>query len=50
MSNGDKIEGKAKEMEGKVTNDTTREVEGKGQQAKADAEQAGKKIEKDMKS
>lgn len=31
---GDKIEGKAKEMKGKVTGDKSTELEGKAQQAK----------------
>ncbi len=40
---GDKVAGKAKEVEGKVTNDPVREGEGKAQQTKGDLESQGQK-------
>ena len=51
MGNDDKVDnkmddlkGKAKEFEGKVTGDETREAQGKGEQAKSDLKQAGEKV------
>ncbi|MCO5968104.1 CsbD family protein [Actinoallomurus soli] len=41
---GDKIKGKAKEAVGKVTGNEEMEAEGKADQAKSDAKQAGEKI------
>lgn len=40
----DDLQGKAKEAAGKVTDDERLEAEGKGDQAGADAKQAGEKI------
>ena len=51
MGIGDKLEntkdnlvGKAKEVQGKVTDDESREAEGRLQQGKADLKQAGEKV------
>jgi uncharacterized protein YjbJ (UPF0337 family) len=38
------LSGKAKEFEGKVTGDETREAQGQGEQSKADLKQAGEKF------
>jgi uncharacterized protein YjbJ (UPF0337 family) len=40
----DRIEGKAKELEGKLTDDESREAEGRLQQKKADLEDKPKEI------
>lgn len=40
----DDLQGKAKEAAGKVTDNERLEAEGKGEQAQADAKQAGEKI------
>ena len=48
MPDGEKVEGKAKELQGKLTDDKSRQVEGKAQQAKADAANAGEQIKKDV--
>lgn len=44
----DKVIGKAKELEGKITGDKTREVEGKAQQAKGKVKEKTKKIKEDF--
>lgn len=44
----DKVIGKAKELEGKITGDKTREVEGKAQQAKGKVKEKAKKIREDF--
>jgi uncharacterized protein YjbJ (UPF0337 family) len=44
------LSGKAKELEGKVTGDETREAQGQGEQSKADLKQAGEKIKDAFKS
>jgi uncharacterized protein YjbJ (UPF0337 family) len=44
------LSGKAKEVEGKVTGDETREAQGQGEQSKADLKQAGEKIKDAFKS
>lgn len=41
---GDKIKGKAKEAVGKLTGNEEMEAEGKADQAKGDAKQAGEKV------
>ncbi|MEV5707741.1 CsbD family protein [Actinoallomurus sp. NPDC052274] len=41
---GDKIKGKAKETVGKVTGNEEMEAEGKADQVKGDAKQAGEKV------
>ncbi|MEV5746309.1 CsbD family protein [Actinoallomurus sp. NPDC052308] len=41
---GDKIKGKAKETVGKVTGNERLEAEGKADQVKGDAKQAGEKV------
>ncbi|MQY07690.1 CsbD family protein [Actinomadura macrotermitis] len=41
---GDKIKGKAKEVAGKVTGNERLEAEGKAEQVKGDAKQAGEKV------
>ncbi len=40
---GDKVAGKAKEVEGKVTDDPVREAEGNAQQTKGDVEAQGQR-------
>jgi uncharacterized protein YjbJ (UPF0337 family) len=40
----DELKGKAKEMEGKATGDDAREAQGKGEQTKANLDQAGEKL------
>lgn len=40
----DKLTGKAKEAEGKLTGDREREAQGRGEQTKADLNQAGEKV------
>ncbi len=44
----DKIIGKAKEVEGKLTGDKTREVEGKAQQVKGKVKAKAKKVKEDI--
>lgn len=44
----DKVIGKAKELEGKITGDKTREVEGKVQQAEGKVKAKAKKIKEDF--
>ena len=44
----DKIIGKAKEVEGKLTGDKSREVEGKAQQVKGKVKVKGKKVKEDI--
>ena len=44
----DKIIGKAKEVEGKLTGDKSREVEGKAQQVKGKVKAKGKKVKEDI--
>jgi uncharacterized protein YjbJ (UPF0337 family) len=40
----DDLSGKAKETEGKLTGDESREAQGKGEQTKSDLKQAGEKV------
>ena len=44
----DKIIGKAKEVEGKLTGDKSREVEGKAQQVKGKVKAKAKKVKEDI--
>lgn len=44
----DKIIGKAKEVEGKLTGDKSREVEGKAQQVKDKVKAKAKKVKEDI--
>ena len=44
----DKIIGKAKEVEGKITGDKSREVEGKAQQVKGKVKAKAKKVKEDI--
>lgn len=44
----DKIIGKAKEVEGKITDDKLREAEGKAQQAKGKLKDKATKVKKDI--
>ena len=44
----DKIIGKAKEVEGKLTGDKSREVEGKAQQVKGKVKAKAKKLKEDI--
>ena len=44
----DKIIGKAKEVEGKLTGDKSREVEGKAQQVKGKVKAKAKKVKDDI--
>ena len=44
----DKIIGKAKEVEGKLTGDKSREVEGKAQQVKGKVKAQAKKVKEDI--
>ena len=44
----DKIIGKAKEVEGKLTGDKSREVEGKAQQVKGKVKAKTKKVKEDI--
>lgn len=44
----DKIVGKAKEVEGKLTGDKSREVEGKAQQVKGKVKAKAKKVKEDI--
>lgn len=44
----DKIIGKAKEVEGKLTGDKSREVEGKAQQVKGKVKGKAKKVKEDI--
>ena len=44
----DKIIGKAKEVEGKLTGDKSREVEGKAQQGKDKVKAKAKKVKEDI--
>lgn len=44
----DKIIGKAKEVEGKLTGDKLREVEGKAQQVKGKVKAKAKKVKEDI--
>lgn len=44
----DKIIGKAKEFEGKLTGDKSREVEGKAQQVKGKVKAKAKKVKEDI--
>lgn len=44
----DKIIGKAKEVEGKLTGDKSREVEGKGQKTKGKVKAKTKKVKDDI--
>jgi uncharacterized protein YjbJ (UPF0337 family) len=46
---GDKIKGKANEVTGKATGDKSREVKGKGQQAKGDVKNETSRLTKDDK-
>ncbi|MBC9720392.1 MAG: CsbD family protein [Lactobacillus sp.] len=44
----DKVIGKVKEVEGKLTNDKLREAEGKAQQAKGKLKDKADKVKKDL--
>ncbi|WP_052543287.1 CsbD family protein [Lactobacillus sp. OTU4228] len=44
----DKIIGKAKEVEGKITGDKTREAQGKAQQVKGKVKAKAKKVKEDI--